>query len=83
MGFTYQAKPEFFSLFTIMIPNYEEQLSQMTQEEMLEIISQMGMNMTDHPYLSEKRRSELQASEDEQIAAFQKSKEDSTENEID
>ena len=66
-----------------MIPNYEEQLSQMTKEEMEEIVSQMGMNMTDHPYLSEKRRSELQASEDEQIAAFQKSKEDSTENEID
>jgi hypothetical protein len=66
-----------------MIPNYEEQLSQMTQEEMLEIISKMGMNMTDHPYLSETRRAELQASEDEQIAAYQKSTEDNTENEID
>ena len=66
-----------------MIPNYEEQLSQMTQEEIEEIVSQMGMNMTDHPYLSEKRRAELQASEDEQIAAYQKSIEDSTENEID
>ena len=72
-----------FSLFTIMIPNYEEQLSQLTKKEMLEIISQMGMNMTDHPYLSEQRRAELQASEDEQISAYQKSIEDSTENEID
>ena len=72
-----------FSLFTIMIPNYEEQLSQLTQKEMLEIISQMGMNMTDHPYLSEQRRAELQASEDEQISAYQKSIEDSIENEID
>jgi len=66
-----------------MIPNYEEQLSQLTQKEMLEIISQMGMNMTDHPYLSEQRRAELQASEDEQISAYQKSIEDSIENEID
>ena len=72
-----------FSLFTIMIPNYEEQLSQLTKKEMLEIISQMGMNMTDHPYLSEQRRAELQASEDEQISAYQKSIEDSIENEID
>ncbi|MDC0547426.1 hypothetical protein OAO16_00560 [Opitutales bacterium] len=66
-----------------MIPNYEEQLSQLTKKEMLEIISQMGMNMTDHPYLSEQRRAELQASEDEQISAYQKSIEDSIENEID
>ena len=66
-----------------MIPNYEEQLSQLTKKEMLEIISQMCMNMTDHPYLSEQRRAELQASEDEQISAYQKSIEDSIENEID
>ena len=66
-----------------MIPNYEEQLSQLTKKEMLEIISQMGMNMTDHPYLSEQRRAELQATEDEQISSYQKSIEDSTENEID
>ena len=66
-----------------MIPNYKEQLSQLTKKEMLEIISKMGMNMTDHPYLSETRRAELQASEDEQIAAYQKSIEDITENEID
>jgi hypothetical protein len=66
-----------------MIPNYEEQLSQLTKKEMLEIISQMGMSMTDHPYLSEQRRAELQASEDEQISAYQKSIEDSIENEID
>ena len=72
-----------FSLFTIMIPNYEEQLSQLTKKEMLEIVSQMGMNMTDHPYLSEQRRAELQASEDEQISAYQKSIEDRIENEID
>jgi hypothetical protein len=39
--------------------------------------------MTDHPYLSETRRAELQASENEQIAAYQKSIEDNTENEID
>lgn len=63
-----------------MIPNYEEQLSQMTKEEMEEIVSQMGMNMTDHPYLSEKRRAELQASEDEQIAAYEKSKDSITDN---
>jgi len=46
-----------------MIENYEEIINSLTHEEALEIISKMGMNMTDHPYLSKKRREELEEEE--------------------
>jgi len=43
-----------------MIPNYEEIINNLTHEEAMEIVSKMGMNMTDHPYLSEERKAELE-----------------------
>ena len=46
-----------------MIENYEEIINSLTHEEALEIISKMGMNMADHPYLSKKRREELEEEE--------------------
>ncbi|MBT3638350.1 MAG: hypothetical protein HN531_15570 [Opitutae bacterium] len=46
-----------------MIENYEELIDNMTPDEALEIISKMGMNMTDHPYLSEERKAELREEE--------------------
>ena len=42
-----------------MIENYAEIIDRMTQEEAMEVVSKMGMNMTDHPYLSEERRKEI------------------------
>ena len=42
-----------------MIENYAEIIDRMTQEEAIEVVSKMGMNITDHPYLSEERRKEL------------------------
>ena len=50
-----------------MIENYEEIINKMTQEEALEIVSKMGMNMSDHPYLSEQRRQELKDEEHHEI----------------
>ena len=47
----------------MMIENYEEIINSLTHEEALEIISKMGMNKTDHPYLSKKRREELEEEE--------------------
>ena len=41
-----------------MIENYAEIIDKMTHEEAMEVVSKMGMNMTDHPYLSEERREE-------------------------
>ena len=46
-----------------MIENYEEGIYKLTPEEALQLISEMGMNMTDHPYLSEERRAELREEE--------------------
>jgi hypothetical protein len=46
-----------------MIKNYVEIIDKMTHEEAMEIVSKMGMNMTDHPYLSEERRAELKKEE--------------------
>lgn len=43
-----------------MIENYEEIINNLTHEEAMEIVSKMGMNMTDHPYLSKERREELE-----------------------
>ena len=55
----------------IMIENYEEIINKMTQEEALEIVSKMGMNMSDHPYLSEQRRQELKDEEHHEIEKYE------------
>ena len=54
-----------------MIENYEEIINKMTQEEALEIVSKMGMNMSDHPYLSEQRRQELKYEEHHEIEKYE------------
>jgi isoaspartyl peptidase/L-asparaginase-like protein (Ntn-hydrolase superfamily) len=54
-----------------MIENYAEIIDKMTHEEAMEIVSKMGMNMTDHPYLSEKRREELQSEERKEIEEYE------------
>lgn len=57
-----------------MIENYEEIINKMSQEEALEIISKMGMNMIDHPYLSEERRQELKEEEQREIEEYERKK---------
>lgn len=47
-----------------MNESIHEQIQALTREEALEIISKMGMNMYDHPYISEERRQEM---EDEMV----------------
>ena len=39
---------------------YIERIQALTSDEALEIISKMGMNMYDHPYISEERRQEME-----------------------
>ena len=64
-----------------MIENYQEIIASMSKEEALEIVSKMGMNMTDHPYLSEERRKELKEEEQKQIRDYEnKRKKKTTEN---
>ena len=53
-----------------MIENYAEIIDRMTQEEAMEVVSQMGMNMTDHPYLSVDRRKELKKEEQKEIEEY-------------
>ena len=53
-----------------MIENYAEIIDRMTQEEAMEAVSKMGMNMTDHPYLSEERRKELKDEEQKEIEKY-------------
>jgi hypothetical protein len=53
-----------------MIENYAEIIDRMTQEEAMEVVSKMGMNMTDHPYLSEERREELKDEEQKEIEEY-------------
>jgi hypothetical protein len=53
-----------------MIENYAEIIDRMTQEEAMEVVSKMGMNMTDHPYLSEERRKELKDEEQKEIERY-------------
>ena len=43
-----------------MNESIHEQIQALTREEALEIISKMGMNMYDHPYISEERRKEME-----------------------
>ena len=53
-----------------MIENYAEIIDRMTQEEAIEVVSKMGMNMTDHPYLSVDRRKELKKEEQKEIEEY-------------
>ena len=53
-----------------MIENYSEIIDRMTQEEAMEVVSKMGMNMKDHPYLSEERRKELKDEEQKEIEEY-------------
>ena len=53
-----------------MIQNYAEIIDRMTQEEAMEVVSKMGMNMTDHPYLSVDRRKELKKEEQKEIEEY-------------
>jgi len=55
-----------------MIENYEQIINNMSNEEALEVVSKMGMNMTDHPYLSEERRQELKEEEQTEIEEYEK-----------
>tara|TARA_B100001093_G_scaffold491933_1_gene532516 strand:+ start:1484 stop:1705 length:222 start_codon:yes stop_codon:yes gene_type:complete len=62
----------------IMIENYEEIIASMSKEEAMEIVSKMGMNMTDHPYLSEERRKELKDEEERQIKEYENKRKEKT-----
>ena len=53
-----------------MIENYAEIIDRMTQEEAIEVVSKMGMNITDHHYLSEERRKELKEEEQKEIEEY-------------
>ena len=61
-----------------MIENYEEIIASMSKEEAMEIVSRMGMNMTDHPYLSEERRKELKDEEERQIKEYENKRKEKT-----
>jgi isoaspartyl peptidase/L-asparaginase-like protein (Ntn-hydrolase superfamily) len=61
-----------------MIENYEEIIASMSKEEAMEIVSKMGMNMTDHPYLSEERRKELKDEEERQIKEYENKRKEKT-----
>jgi|TARA_B110000495_G_scaffold75232_1_gene64418 isoaspartyl peptidase/L-asparaginase-like protein (Ntn-hydrolase superfamily) len=54
-----------------MIENYEEIIDKMTHEEAMEIVSKMGMNMSDHPYLSEQRRQELKDEKQQEMEEYE------------
>ncbi len=56
-----------------MIDNYEEIIDKMTTKELEETVSKMGMDMSDHPYLSDERRQEIMEDEKQQIEAYKKS----------
>lgn len=62
----------------IMIENYEEIIASMSKEEAMEIVSKMGMNMTDHPYLSEERRKKLKDEEERQIKEYENKRKEKT-----
>ena len=61
-----------------MVENYEELIDNLTPAEALEIISKMGMNMTDHPYLSKERRKELKDEEQKQIEEYENKRKEKT-----
>ena len=54
----------------IMIENYREIIANLSEKEALEIISKMGMNMTDHPYLSNERKQELNEEEQRELEEY-------------
>ena len=54
-----------------MIENYAEIIDRMTQEEAMEVVSKMGMNMTDHPYLSNERKQELKEEEQRELEEYE------------
>ena len=54
-----------------MIENYAEIIDRMTQEEAMEVVSKMGMNMTDHPYLSNERKQELKEVEQRELEEYE------------
>ena len=66
----FQFVDELNRVLSIIRKSIEERIAELSVEEKTEIISQMGMNMTDHPYLSEERRQELQDEEKKQIEPF-------------
>ena len=55
----------------IMIENYREIIANLSEKEALEIISKMGMNMTDHPYLSNERKQELKEEEQRELEEYE------------
>ena len=57
-----------------MIENYEQIINNMSNEDALEVVSKIGMNMTDHPYLSEERRQELKEEEQREIEEYERKK---------
>ena len=61
-----------------MIENYEEIIDKMSKEEAMEIVSKMGMNMSDHPYLSEARRKELKDEEQKEIEEYENKRKENT-----
>ena len=61
-----------------MIENFQEIIASMSKEEAMEIVSKMGMNMTDHPYLSEERRMELKDEEQKQIEEYENKRKEKT-----
>ena len=54
-----------------MIENYREIIANLSEKEALEIISKMGMNMTDHPYLSNERKQELKEEEQRELEEYE------------
>ena len=54
-----------------MIKNYVEMIDKMTHKKAMEVVSKMGMNMTDHPYLSEEKREELKKEEQTEIEEYE------------
>ncbi len=61
-----------------MIENYKEIIDKMSKEEAMKIVSKMGMNMTDHPYLSEARRQELTDEEQKEIEEYENKRKENT-----
>ena len=61
-----------------MIENYQEIIASMSKEEALEVVSKMGINMTDHPYLSKERRKELKDEEQKQIEEYENKRKEKT-----
>ena len=54
-----------------MIENYRGIMANLSEKEALEIISKMGMNMTDHPYLSNERKQELKEVEQRELEEYE------------